>query len=92
MWKASQQLRRYWHSHWGLIAGILTGLVLAGAEAAAPHVGDDCAALGEVVREWRVGLPGRPIMCVATTQGQLVYAPVILPENPSRQAQLDRAF
>ena len=82
MWKTSIQLRRYWKSHWGPVAGIVTGLVIIAVQLGSPHAGEPCGRLGEVVQEWRIALPQRRLMCVATVEGQLVYGrPIVPPKN-----------
>ena len=81
MRKASIQLRHYWQSHWGPVAGIVTGVFFIGLQLSSPHVGDACARLGDVAQEWRIGLPARQIMCVATVEGQLVYDRPIMPRR-----------
>lgn len=73
MLNASIHLRRYWKSHWGPVAGIVTGLLFIGLQLSSPHVGDPCNRLGEVAQEWRIGSPARQVMCVATVDGNLVY-------------------
>ena len=89
MRKASIQLRHYWQSHWGPLAGIVTGLFFIGLQLSSPHVGDACARLGDVAQEWRIGFPARQIMCVATVEGQLVYDRPIMPRR-TRVASLNQ--
>ncbi|MBV9150252.1 MAG: hypothetical protein JO008_10745 [Alphaproteobacteria bacterium] len=47
------------------------------------HVGDGCTHLGQIAEEWRIGLPARQVMCIATTDGDLVYDRFVA---PGRQA------
>ncbi len=82
MLKASIQLRQYCRSYWGPLAGIITGLFFIGLQLSSPHVGDSCSRLGEVAQEWRIGLPTRGLMCIATIDGQLVYDRPIMPPPP----------
>src|ERR1700730_4876420 len=70
---AAYQFRHRWQSHWGLFAGLLTGLMFMTVQWASPHVGGECGRLGPVEEEWRIGLPARHVMCVATTGGDLVF-------------------
>lgn len=70
-----------WRRHWGLMAGIVTGLLFIALQWSSPHVGEPCSRLGEITQERRIGLPARRLMCVATVDGNLVYA---LPMMPPR--------
>jgi hypothetical protein len=74
MRKARSHLRGYWKSHWGPLAGILTGLFFIGLQWSSPHPGVPCSSLGQIAQEWRIGFPARRLMCVATIDGQLVYS------------------
>jgi hypothetical protein len=49
---AAYQLRHRWQSHWGLYAGVLTGLMFVTVQWASPHVGGECGRLGQVEEEW----------------------------------------
>ena len=82
---AAYQLRHRWQSHWGLYAGLLTGLMFVTVQWASPHVGGECGRLGQVEEEWRIGLPARHVMCVATTGGDLVYDRIVMPQKPAHQ-------
>ena len=73
MWKTTAQLRRQCKSHWGPLAGLLTGLMFVAVQLTTAHVGDSCNRLGQIAEEWRIGLPARQVMCVATIEGDLVY-------------------
>ena len=81
MQKASSQIRRYWKSHWGPLAGIITGLFFIGLQWSSPHIGDPCGQLGQVAREWRIAFPARQVMCVATIDGGLVYDRPMMPHK-----------
>jgi hypothetical protein len=81
MWNASLQLRHYCKRNWGAVAGISTGVFLIALQLSSPHVGDSCGRLGQVAQEWRIGFPARQIMCVATTEGDLVYDRPIMPRR-----------
>jgi hypothetical protein len=82
---AAYQFRHRWQSHWGLYAGLFTGAMFMTVQWASPHVGGECGRLGQVEEEWRIGLPARHVMCVATTDGDLVYDRFVMPEKPVRQ-------
>jgi hypothetical protein len=81
MQQARAHLQRYWKSHWGPLAGIVTGLFFIGLQWSSPHVGDPCSRLGEVAQEWRIGVPARQVMCVATVDDKLVYDRPIMPQQ-----------
>ena len=79
MWKTTAQLRRQAQSHWGPLAGLLTGLMFILVQLTSAHVGDSCRRLGKISEEWRIGLPARQVMCVATIEGDLVYDRFVSP-------------
>ncbi|HEX6441828.1 MAG TPA: hypothetical protein VF007_06545 [Stellaceae bacterium] len=81
MQKAHSHLQRYWKSHWGPLLGIATGLFFIGLQWSSPHVGDPCSRLGDVAQEWRIGVPARQIMCVATVDDKLLYDRPIMPQQ-----------
>jgi hypothetical protein len=86
MWKTSYLLRQHWRSHWGLSAGVATGLLLMAAQWLSPHVGEECGRLGQVAEEWRIGLPAQHVICVATLDGDLVYDRLAVPHKQTRQS------
>jgi len=89
MWKTADHLRRQCKSHWGPLAGLLTGLMFVLVQMTTAHVGDGCTRLGQVVEEFRFGLPARQVMCIATTDGNLVYDRfVALTRQSGRQTAL----
>ena len=85
MRNAAYPYRHRWQSHWGLYAGVLTGLMFMTVQWASPHVGGECGRLGQVEEEWRIGLPARHVMCVATTDGELVYDRFVMPQRLAPQ-------
>jgi len=89
MWKTADHLRRQCKSHWGPLAGLLTGLMFVLVQMTTSHVGDSCTRLGQVAEEFRFGLPARQVMCIATTDGNLVYDRfVALTRQSGRQTAL----
>jgi hypothetical protein len=70
----------------GLLAGVVTGLMLAAVQWLSPHVGEGCGRLGQVDQEWRIGLPARPVICVATIEGDLVYDRLVVPHKQPHQS------
>lgn len=89
MWKTADHLRRQCKSHWGPLAGLLTGLMFVLVQLTTAHVGDSCVRLGQIAEEFRIGLPARQVMCVATIDGNLVYDRFIgSSRQPSRQTAL----
>jgi hypothetical protein len=89
MWKTADQFRRQCKSHWGPLAGLLTGLLFVLVQLTTAHVGDSCRQLGQIAEEFRIGLPARQVMCVATVDGNLVYDRFVAPSHPpTRQASL----
>ena len=64
---------KFWQNSWGPVAGVATAAVILGVQWVTPHVGDSCTRLGHVEEEWRVGLPARHVICIATLDGDLVY-------------------
>ena len=88
MWKTQDYLRRYWPNLQIPLLGIAIGMVLfLGVRAISPHPGESCTRLGQVREEWELGMPSRPLMCVATVDGDLRYGRVIQPEK-KRLSQL----
>ena len=86
MWKTTAHLRHQCKSHWGPLAGLLTGLTLVVVQLTTAHVGDRCNRLGQIAEEWRIGLPARQVMCVATLDGDLVYDRFVSPyRKPANQ-------
>jgi hypothetical protein len=79
MWKTTAHLRHQVKSHWGPLAGLLTGLMFVLVQLTTAHVGDSCGRLGQIAEEWRIGLPARQVMCVATLDGNLVYDHFLAP-------------
>ncbi|MBV9862558.1 MAG: hypothetical protein JO267_10470 [Alphaproteobacteria bacterium] len=62
----------------------LLGLVIGGVmywalDSTNPHLGEQCAALGKVEEEWRLGVEPQFVMCIATSEGDLKYGRVIMP-------------
>ena len=86
MWKTTAHLRHQCKSHWGPLAGLLTGLMFVLVQLTTAHVGDNCTRLGQIAEEWRIGLPARQVMCVATLDGDLVYERFVAPtRKPANQ-------
>ncbi|HEY4821040.1 MAG TPA: hypothetical protein VIH62_09345 [Xanthobacteraceae bacterium] len=86
MWKTTAHLRHQAKSHWGPLAGLLTGLMFVLVQLTTAHVGDSCGRLGQIAEEWRIGLPARQVMCVATLDGDLVYDRFVAPtRKPASQ-------
>jgi hypothetical protein len=81
MWKTTAHLRHQVKSHWGPLAGLLTGLMFVLVQLTTAHVGDSCKRLGQIAEEWRIGLPARQVMCVATLDGDLVYERFVAPSR-----------
>jgi hypothetical protein len=86
MWKTTALLRHQCKSHWGPLGGLLTGLMFVLVQLTTAHVGDNCKRLGQIAEEWRIGLPARQVMCVATLDGDLVYERFVAPSRkPANQ-------
>jgi hypothetical protein len=89
MWKTADHLRRRCKSHWGPLAGLLTGLMFVLVQLTTVHVGDGCTRLGQIAEEFRIGVPARQVMCIATTDGNLVYDHFVSSaRQPGRQTAL----
>ena len=89
MWKTADHLRRQCKSHWGPLAGLVTGVMFVLVQLTSVHVGDGCTRLGQIAEEFRFGLPARQVMCIATTDGNLVYDRFVsTARQPLRQAAL----
>ena len=87
MWRTTAHIRHQCKSHWGPLAGVLTGAMFVLVQLTTAHVGDSCTHLGQIAEEWRIGLPARQVMCIATTDGDLVYDRFVAPgRQASRQA------
>ena len=51
MWKTTAHLRHQCKSHWGPLAGLLTGLTFVVVQLTTAHVGDRCNRLGQIAEE-----------------------------------------
>jgi hypothetical protein len=64
------------------LLGIAIGMTLfLGVRAISPHPGQSCQQLGQLTEEWVLGMPARPLICVATLAGDLRYGRAIPPEK-----------
>src|SRR5258708_7638908 len=59
MWKTTAHLRHQAKSHWGPLAGLLTGLMFVLVQLTTAHVGYSCGRLGQIAVESRL-LPPAP--------------------------------
>ena len=82
MWKTQDYVRRHWPTLQVPLLGIAIGMTLfLGVQALSPHPGQSCEQLGKLTEEWQLGLPSRPLICVATLAGELRYGRAIPPEK-----------
>jgi hypothetical protein len=86
--KTQEYLRRYWPNLQVALLGVVTGVALvAGVRAISPHPGQTCAELGQIREEWELGASPRPLICLATLDGELRYGRAIMPEKRGRKHQ-----
>ena len=82
MWKTQDYVRRHWPSLRVPVLGMAIGIMLfLGVRAISPHPGQSCEQLGQITEEWQLGLSARPLICVATIEGDLRYGRAIAPEK-----------
>jgi len=82
VWKTQDYVRRHWPTLQVPLLGIAIGMTLfLGVQALSPHPGQSCEQLGKLTEEWQLGLPSRPLICVATLAGELRYGRAIPPEK-----------
>ncbi len=80
MQKAQHYIRRYWPNCQVALLGLATGVTLfLGVRAISPHPGQSCGQLGQMVEEWELGMPSRPLICGAMLDGDLRYGRAITP-------------
>jgi hypothetical protein len=65
----------------GIAIGVGLGLAV---QSLSPHVGEGCGTLGQITEEWEIGATPRPLMCIATVDGNLVYDRFVPPKKPRR--------
>ena len=86
--KTQEYLRRHWPNLQVATLGIAIGITLfLGVRAISPHPGQSCGQLGQLREEWELGVSARTLMCVATTDGDLRYDRVIMPEKKHPQRE-----
>jgi hypothetical protein len=82
--KTQAYIRRYWPNLQVALLGIATGATLfLGVRAVSPHPGQSCGQLGQITEEWELGMPSRPLICMATLDGDLRYGRAIPAEKKS---------
>jgi hypothetical protein len=82
--KTQAYIRRHWPNLQVAALGLATGITLfLGVRAISPHPGQSCGQLGQIREEWQLGMPTQPLMCVATTEGDLRYGRVIVADKKS---------
>jgi hypothetical protein len=82
VWKTQDYVRRHWPSLRVPVLGMAIGIMLfLGVRAISPHPGQSCEQLGQITEEWQLGLSARPLICVATIEGDLRYGRAIAPEK-----------
>lgn len=87
--KTQDYLRRYWPNLQVALLGVATGATLfLGVRAISPHPGQSCSQLGRISEEWELGAPARPLLCLATLDGELRYGRAIMPEKPPKRQEL----
>ncbi len=82
MWKTQEYVRRHWPNLQVAALGLAIGITLfLGVRAISPHPGQNCVRLGQIKEEWELGMPARPLMCIATLDGGLRYGRLVMPEK-----------
>lgn len=84
--KTQEYIRRYWPNLQVALLGVATGATLfLGVRAISPHPGQSCGQLGQVKEELELGMPSRPLICMAMLDGDLRYGRAIMPEKSERK-------
>lgn len=80
MLKTQEYVRRHWPSLRVPVLGVAIGVTLfLGVRAVSPHPGQSCTRLGQITEEWELGAASRPLICIATLDGDLRYGRAITP-------------
>ena len=86
--KTQEYLRRYWPNLQVALLGVGGAATLVlGVRAISPHPGQSCGQLGQVTEELELGMPARPLICMAMLDGDLRYGRAITPQKPARKRQ-----